>query len=170
MKKTNIFAAVVSLALLLTSFVGCTSEYSDVNYLDALKPLYIVGDMTAEVNVDTAKYQVTNNGGPGNDFAKLDWTSGQGTFSFTYDNNMKAWCGGDGILSFKLTDVAAWTLPPFGLSADAKGTVKVGGDFVECFQSGGSDNITIEELENGEKYTIYVKGTKTKVLVKIAKD
>lgn len=169
MKKLNLVAIFATVALAITGLAGCTSEYDNVDYLDALRPLYIVGDMTAEVNVDTSKYPVTNNGGPGNDFAALDWSSGEGVFTFTYKNTMNAWGGGKGKMSFKVVDVAGWTLPSYGLSSDNKGTVKIDGDYAGLLQASNPDNIIVEGFEEGEQYTIYVKGTKTKALIKVIK-
>lgn len=169
MKKFNLITIFASLAIVAASFIGCTSEYdSDIKYLDALKPIYIIGDFTPEVNLDTSKYPVTSIG-LGGDFAALDWSGSEGTISFTYNNKMNAWGGGNGTLNFKVTDIAGWTLPPYGLSSDTKGTVKIDGDYVDLFQSGGSENITVEGFEPDTQYTIYVKGSKTKVSVKVVK-
>jgi len=144
MKKFNIAALIGAVALVVLSFTGCPTTYSDRSY-DCVPVGDVIGDFDGNGIVLT-KSGIT------------------ATASFTYANSMSAWGGGNGVCNWKIRKVAgSWPDGDYGFSAVTIGTLPAGVTAAD----GGGGNIQFKGLVDGTTYTINLTTTAPTIVVNL---
>ena len=146
--KKLLLSAITALAFLF-GFASC-----GLTDLETEK-LYLAGDMNSYTNGGAA----TTDSGARNTFTKVNENTQ--TYKFIYHNDMAAWGGGNGKLNFKVCyDESSWKLD-WGWKQDIPVSLVVNDTEwleLEHRDSANSNpgNIVVEDLLDGEEYTIEV--------------
>lgn len=120
-------------------------DFSKNDILKFKEPAYVIGDFAGN-------------------FAALSGSGYTRSYTFTYNNSMTAWGGGNGKINFALTTQGDWN----GLKYSGA-TISVGGD-AALTKIGDDNNIVCEGLEDGGSYTITTSGDEDGVKVQIKKN
>lgn len=136
MKKIISLLAAGALAL---GLIGCSGDLHDASTPDAL---YMVGD----------------NGGS---FIQMTKNDSSFTTTFTYQNTMTSWGGGNGKMNFKFTFVPGWTAGKSIGNDNPTDAPKIAATLADAnafalSEGANPGNITVEGFVNGKDYTVTV--------------